>query len=75
MEWDDVYKNHLKLVEPYANAQYSKFKKVSLKSIKSKAGNDFGYGKIYFVVLNPLVLSHLIRICWMLNSEMKLITG
>ena len=68
MEWDNDHKNHFKPLVPYANAQYSTFKKVSLKSIKSKAGNNFGVGKIYFVVLNPLILFHLIRMSWMLNS-------
>lgn len=72
MEWDNDYKSNFKTVELYTNVQYSKFKKVSLKLIKPKAGYNFRLGKICSIELDHFPL---IRTFWMLNSYMKLIIG
>ena len=55
MEKGNDYKSTFKTVEPYANVQYNKFKKVSSKVSKPKAGNNFWLGKIYLVELNHLI--------------------
>ena len=68
MERDHNYESTFKDVEPYESEQYSRFKKISSKSIKPKAGNNFWLGRINFVELIHLILSHLVRISWMLNS-------